>query len=73
MNKRQEYYKQAVFKKRTPEESFVNEKLLNVNYSNEEKLTWLLESLNVFFICWWTEGWRWKTPSCYKLPDCWIP
>lgn len=50
----------------------MNERLLNVSYSNEEALTWLLESLNVFFMSWWTEGRRWGTSGCYKLPDCWI-
>lgn len=75
MNKRQEYHQQTVFKRGTPEEKFVNKKtpLLNVSYSKEEALTWLLESLDVFFTPWWTQGWRQRTPGYYKLPDCQIP
>lgn len=58
MNKRQEYHQQTVFQRGTPEEKFVNKKtpLLNVSYSKEEALTWLLESLDVFFTPWWTQG-----------------
>lgn len=72
MNKHQEYQQQSVFKRGIPEEKFVSEKipLLNVSYSKEEALTWLLESLDVFFMHWWTQGWRQRTSyQIVKSPD----